>query len=298
MARFPEWIRRRWPSGAPFDATRQLIDKYAVHTVCTSARCPNIGECYAGGHATFMLLGSSCTRSCAFCSVAHAGRGEPVSDDEPERVAEAARELGLRHVVVTSVTRDDLPDGGAVQFARAVAAIREALPEATVEVLTPDFQGNGRAIRTVVESAPDVFGHNVETVPRLTRRMRSGAEYRRSLDVLAEAGRLGGGEVVLKSGLMVGMGERFDEVVDVMRELLSVGCRIVTVGQYLRPSRSQMAVREFVPPDVFDRYRAEGLQLGFAEVSAGPFVRSSYRAREMLERARAAMRDCEVAVAR
>jgi len=294
MAQFPEWIRRRWPAGKPFEATRQLIDKCGLRTVCASARCPNIGECYADGHATFLLLGTSCTRSCAFCSVAHDGAA-PVSADEPERVARAAVELGLRHVVITSVTRDDLDDGGAAHFGRTIAAVRRALPEATVEVLTPDFRGSEHAVRTVIDAGPDVFGHNVETVARLTPCIRSGAEYGRSLDVLACAGRIGGAGVILKSGLMVGMGERYDEVLGVMRDLREVGCRVMTIGQYLRPSGRQMDVREFVPPEVFERYRREGLRLGFAEVSAGPFVRSSYRAREMLETARDIMQKRDTA---
>jgi len=285
MTRFPHWIRRRWPTGETFAATRHILERYGVHTVCASARCPNIGECYSNGHATFMLLGTKCTRSCAFCSVDH-GSGEPVSADEPARVAQAAAELELRHVVVTSVTRDDLPDGGAGQFARTVMAVRAALPDATVEVLTPDFRGSDDAVRIVVESGPDVFGHNVETVPRLTPRMRSHARYIRSLDVLAYAARRGGRRVVVKSGLMVGLGERYDEVVDVMRDLLMAGCRVMTVGQYLRPSPGQTAVHEFVAPEMFDRYRDEGLRLGFAGVSAGPFVRSSYRARALFETAR------------
>jgi len=296
MTQFPEWIRRRWPAGKQFEATRQLIDKCSLRTVCSSARCPNIGECYADGHATFMLLGKSCTRECEFCSVAHDGV-TPVSADEPKRVAQAAAEMSLRHVVVTSVTRDDLDDGGAGHFARTVAVIRRDLPEATVEVLTPDFRGSEHSVRTVVDAEPDVFGHNVETVPRLTPRIRSGAEYARSLDVLACAGRLGGSRIVLKSGLMVGMGERYDEVVGVLRDLRGVGCHIATIGQYLRPSGRQMEVREFVPPEVFEQYRREGLELGFAEVSAGPFVRSSYRAREMLETARDIMQKQDTATA-
>jgi len=294
MTRFPEWIRRRWPVGKPFEATRQVIDKYSLRTVCTSARCPNIGECYADGHATFLLLGDSCTRSCAFCSVAHGGCA-PVSADEPERVARAAVEMGLRHVVITSVTRDDLDDGGAGHFARTVGAVRSVLPRATVEVLTPDFRGSEHAVRTVIDAEPDVFGHNVETVPRLAPLIRSGAEYGRSLDVLACAGRFGGAGVVLKSGFMVGMGERYDEVVGVMRDLHEVGCHVMTIGQYLRPSRRQMEIQEFVPPETFERYRREGLKLGFAEVSAGPFVRSSYRAREMLETARDVIRKRDTA---
>ena len=296
MTQFPEWIRRRWPAGRQVEATRHLIDKCSLRTVCSSARCPNIGECYADGHATFMLLGGNCTRECEFCSVAH-DEVAPVATDEPERVARAAAEMGLRHVVITSVTRDDLDGGGAGHFARTVTAVRAALPAATVEVLTPDFRGCEHAVQTVVDAGPDVFGHNVETVPRLAPLIRSGAGYGRSLDVLACAGGLGGARIVLKSGLMVGIGERYDEVVGVLRDLRGVGCHVVTIGQYLRPSGRQMEVREFVAPEVFERYRREGLELGFAEVSAGPFVRSSYRAREMLETARDIMQKQDTATA-
>jgi len=297
MARFPEWIRRRWPTGESVKATRTLVDRCSLHTVCVSARCPNIGECYAAGHATFMLLGNRCTRACKFCSVQH-GPCEPVSTDEPERVAQAVAELGLRHVVVTSVTRDDLDEGGAMQFARTIAAVREAVPDVTVEVLTPDFMGSKDAVRIVVDAGPDVFGHNVETVPRLTPAVRSGADYIRSLNVLACARDISADGVVLKSGLMVGIGEQYGEVIDVMRDLRYAGCSIVTIGQYLRPSRRQMAVREFVRPEVFDRYREEGLSLGFAGVVAGPFVRSSYRAGEMLRAARARMHRRDAAMSR
>ncbi len=286
MTEFPEWIRRRWPSGHTFESTRHIIDKCGLNTVCVNARCPNIGECYARRHATFLILGNACTRSCAFCSVAH-GTPQPVSDNEPERVARAAAEMELRHVVITSVTRDDLPDGGADQFVRTIAALRSALPQAAIEVLTPDFRGRAADIETVVNACPDVFGHNVETVPRLTSSIRNGAEYTRSLDVLVAARNADmTKQLVIKSGLMVGMGERYDEVVGVLKDLRDVGCQIVTIGQYLRPGNGQVPVHEFVRPETFDMYREEGLKLGFADVAAGPFVRSSYRADEMLEAAR------------
>lgn len=285
MTQFPDWIRRRWPSGKTFEATRNIIDGCTLNTVCVSARCPNIGECYADRHATFLILGQACTRLCGFCSVQH-GNPAPVVEDEPERVASAAAEMGLEHIVVTSVTRDDLTDGGAEQFARTVTAVRETIPTATVEVLTPDFSGDPEHIETVVNAGPDVFGHNVETVPRLTPSIRSGAEYHRSLDVLRAATRADSTKkLVIKSGLMVGMGERYEEVIGVLSDLRDAGCAIVTIGQYLRPSREQVDVHEFVPPELFEKYREEGLNMGFAYVSSGPFVRSSYRAREMLRAA-------------
>jgi lipoic acid synthetase len=292
MTQFPDWIRRPWPSGERVEATRRIIDRCDVTTVCVSARCPNIGECYAARHATFMILGDACTRSCAFCSVRH-GTPEPVSTDGPGRVARAAAEMELEHVVITSVTRDDLDDGGAREFALTVRAVREAVPKATVEVLTPDFGGSTDAVRIVVDAGPDVFGHNVETVPRLTSRIRSGAEYQRSLDTLATAGRAGATKrLVIKSGLMVGMGEYYEEVIDVLKDLRAAGCEIATIGQYLRPSDAQAPVREFVQPEMFETYREEGLDMGFADVSSGPFVRSSYRARDMLKAAMETAHTC------
>jgi len=254
---------------------RELLRELGLHTVCQSAHCPNACECFARGTATFLILGSVCSRSCGFCAVT---RGVPAlpDPDEPRRVAEAAARLGLSHVVVTSVTRDDLPDGGSGHFAATIAAIR-AVCAAAVEVLTPDFQGSEACIRRVLEARPDVFNHNVETVPRLYPRVRPQAIYARSLGVLRLAAEAGEG-VVTKSGLMVGLGESHDEALAVMRDLRGSGCKALTVGQYLRPSPGHLPVERFVPPEEFDAYRSEAEALGFAAVAAGPFVRSSYYA--------------------
>jgi lipoic acid synthetase len=257
----------------------------ALHTVCEEARCPNRGECFSRGTATFLLLGDTCTRVCGFCDIAP-GRPGPPDPLEPMRVADAAREMGLRHVVVTSVARDDLPDGGALQFARTIAALRRIDPAPGVEVLTPDFQGRFFSLRAVVDAAPDVFNHNVETVPRLYRRVRPGAELDRSLGVLSAVKVLDPG-ITTKSGFMVGLGERFDEGLDLLTRLRAAGVDIVTIGQYLRPSRENLPVAEYVAPAVFDRYREAGERLGFRHVFSGPFVRSSYRAEEALSAAQA-----------
>ncbi len=254
---------------------RELLRELGLHTVCQSAHCPNACECFARGTATFLILGSVCSRSCAFCAVTR-GLPAPPDPDEPRRVAEAAARLGLSHVVVTSVTRDDLPDGGSGHFAATIAAIRAACT-AAVEVLTPDFQGSEPCIRRVLEARPDVFNHNVETVPRLYPRVRPQAAYERSIEVLRLAAEAGEGAAT-KSGLMVGLGESHDEVLAVMRDLRDAGCQALTVGQYLRPSPEHLPVERFVPPEEFDTYQHEAEALGFAAVAAGPFVRSSYHA--------------------
>jgi len=282
--RFPPWLRRRLPSPAAMARVVGALRELGLATVCEQARCPNRGECFAAGTATFMILGTTCTRACTFCAVAK-GRPAPPDPGEPERVAEAAARLGLRHVVVTSVTRDDLPDGGSGQFARTIHAIRRRC-EATVEVLTPDFQGRPEQIDTVALARPDVFNHNVETVPRLYPEVRPGADYRRSLELLrrvAERGLLG------KSGLMLGLGEKPHEVEQVLRDLREVGCRAVTLGQYLQPSPEHHRVVEFVPPERFEQMRQMALGMGFAAVASGPFVRSSYGAARLAAEAFQAM---------
>jgi lipoic acid synthetase len=250
-----------------------------LETVCENARCPNRPECYSRRTATFMVLGNVCTRPCGFCSVP---RGEPlhVEDDEPARVAEAAARLGLRHVVITSVTRDDLPDGGAEHFYRCVVAVRERTG-AAVEVLTPDFLGDPVAIDRVLEARPEVYNHNLETVPRLYRKVRGRADYRRSLDLLARVKQRSPG-VVTKSGLMLGLGETADELFEVLADLRSVGCDVLTLGQYLAPTLKHIPVARFVPPDEFDRLAVLARTLGFQQVVAGPYVRSSYHADEMV----------------
>ncbi len=264
------------PKAPRLHATKAVLDRFGVHTVCQSARCPNIGECFGARTATFMILGNVCTRSCRFCAVP-GGPPAPPEDSEPRRVAEAARQLGLEHVVVTSVTRDDLPDGGASHFARTVAEVRALLPQATVEVLTPDFGGDEEAVRTVCDAAPDVYNHNVETVPRLYSRVRPQADYRRSLDLLVSV-RTRLPTAVTKSGLMVGLGEVMAEVLGVLSDLRRIECDMLTIGQYLRPSPRHLPVSRYVPPGEFEFCQRAAEQMGFRYVASGPFVRSSYHA--------------------
>ena len=283
----PECVR---PQGdrAPLQRLERIMRSLGLHTVCEEARCPNRPECWPRRALTFMLLGDVCTRACRFCGVA---TGKPSAPDpsEPGRVARATAQLSLSHVVLTSVTRDELPDGGSGQFARTVLAIRETGGGATVEVLTPDFRGDLSSVANVCGAQPDVYGHNVETVPRLYRRVRPGADFERSLAVLAEAKRLRP-DSVLKSGLMVGLGEAIGEVVEVLRALRSVGVESVTVGQYLRPSRHHLEVERYLDPREFEEIAAEGRALGLSGVVSGPLVRSSYHAGETL---RAIRRDRE-----
>jgi len=282
--RLPEWIREKRINLAELHEIKSLLREKALHSVCESLACPNRTECFSRGTATFMILGDICTRSCGFCNVTTARPYAPPSIDEPNSVAEAAKRMGLRHVVVTSVTRDDLPDGGARQFAATIRALRAELPDAAVEVLTPDFRGNREAIRMVVEAKPDYYNHNVETVPRLYDFVRPGSRFERSLSVLREAKRLDP-EIVTKSGFMLGLGERRGEVIEVMQRLLETRCEILTIGQYLQPKREKLDVVEYVHPSVFDDYREIGERLGFRAVFSGPFVRSSYMAEELSSRA-------------
>jgi lipoic acid synthetase len=277
----PPWIRVRVGSGGGCDEVADLLRELKLNTVCQSAGCPNRGECWQRRTATFMILGNACTRDCRFCSVMHDPAPPPPELDEPQRVAEAARRLGLRHAVVTSVTRDDLPDGGAAHFAAVVQALKTAVPGIGVEVLTPDFQGDETALRTVLAAGPAVFNHNLETVERLTCEIRSGADYRRSLAVLAAAVRIGGDRVRVKSGLMVGLGETDSEVEQAIRDLRAAGTSLLTVGQYLPPSRCHRPLDRYVTPEQFDAWRDFALALGFAHVAAAPLVRSSYHAEDM-----------------
>ncbi|MEN3184405.1 MAG: lipoyl synthase [Atribacterota bacterium] len=280
MCALPSWIKRRFPPQEEWESVQRLLRTLALHTVCESARCPNIGECFRRGTATFLILGNVCTRSCRFCAVAKGTPG-PLDPEEPERVAEAAQRLNLKHVVVTSVTRDDLPDGGAGHFAATIGAIRRVLPQATVEVLVPDFQGKEEALDTVLAARPDVLNHNVETVPRLYPSVRPQAHYERSLWLLKRAKEKAPG-ILTKSGLMVGLGETREEVEGVLRDLRGVQCDIVTIGQYLRPSVHHLPVAAYIPPEEFAYYREYALRLGFLGVASGPFVRSSYRAEEFV----------------
>jgi lipoic acid synthetase len=278
--RLPAWLKRPLPAGNENFFTHNLLRELRLETVCENARCPNRPECYARRTATFMILGNVCTRPCGFCSVP---RGEPevLEDDEPERVAEAAFRLGLRHVVITSVTRDDLPDGGSDHFARCIEAVR-ARTGAVVEVLTPDFLGDTTAIDRVLEARPEVYNHNMETVPRHYRKVRGRAEYQRSLDLLAHV-KLRAPDIVTKSGLMLGLGETTEELLDVLADLRAVGCDVLTLGQYLAPTLRHIPVVRYVRPEEFDALGVLARSLGFAQVAAGPFVRSSYHADEMVD---------------
>ena len=281
-ARLPKWMRRPMPSGASCVVVHDILKALGLATVCSSARCPNIGECFSRGTATFMILGENCTRSCRFCAV-NSAPPTPIRKDEPQAVAEACVRLNLKHVVITSVTRDDLPDGGAGYFAKVCHAIHERLPQATIEILTPDFQGSTDAIDLALTGRVDVFNHNVETVPRLYESVRPQADYRQSLFVLDYA-KKSQTCTYTKSGLMVGLGERPDEILDVMRDLRGVNCNVLTIGQYISPSDRHLPVERFVRPEEFVRWKAAGKALGFKHVWAGPFVRSSYRAERLFEK--------------
>ncbi|RMG01507.1 MAG: lipoyl synthase [Nitrospirae bacterium] len=280
--RLPEWIRVKSVVGS--HRTKSLLRSKGLSTVCEEARCPNRGECFSRPTATFLILGDVCTRNCNFCSVSH-GRPEGVDADEPVRVAEAARELGLRYVVITSVTRDDLPDGGAGQFAKTVKEIKARLPDVKVEVLIPDFKGDRDAIRMVLDAEPDVLNHNLETVPSLYETVRPQADYRRSLKVLKLSKEINR-SIPTKSGLMVGLGETKTEVISVMRDLRNVGCDFLTIGQYLRPSMGNLEVVEYVHPDTFEYYRQRAVEMGFRFVASAPLVRSSMNAEEMYYKGR------------
>jgi lipoic acid synthetase len=275
----PPWLLRRLPTGPAYENLRTLLRASRLHTVCQQARCPNIWECFARGTATFLILGSHCTRSCRFCAVGR-GRTDPPDPEEPARVAEAAATMGLTYVVVTSVTRDDLPDGGAAHFARTIGEIRRRLPNALVEVLVPDFCGNPDALRTVVEARPDVLNHNVETVRRLYPLVRPQADYGRSLALLGHAKRYSP-VLPTKSGLMLGLGETVGEVEEALRDLAQVGCTMLTLGQYLQPTPEHLPVGRFLSPEEFTVWQRKALDMGFSQVASGPLVRSSYHAREL-----------------
>ena len=276
--RFPPWIKKRIPSGGASERVRQLLSRLQLATVCQSAHCPNQCECFARGTAAFMILGRACTRSCGFCAVSH-GAGLPPDPAEPARVAEAAAALALSHVVVTSVTRDDLPDGGAEQFRQTILVLAEKR-QCRIEVLTPDFQGDRAAIERVASAHPHVYNHNVETAPRLYAEVRPQADYRRSLALLRQV-KDRHPELRTKSGLMVGLGETPDEVLAVLGDLREARCEMVTIGQYLQPSPRNLPVREFVTPEQFAVYELRARAMGFAAVASGPFVRSSYHADAM-----------------
>ncbi|MEW6130758.1 MAG: lipoyl synthase [Acidobacteriota bacterium] len=276
--RLPEWLRKPERHAEADHDLKVLLRRRALHTVCEEARCPNRNECFARGAATFMILGDICSRSCGFCSV-KTGRGLPMQSlaAEPEQVAEAAAQLDLRYVVITSVNRDELADGGATHFAKTIHAVRRRLPAAQIEVLTPDFKGNLEALHLVLDARPDTYNHNVESVPRLYRVVRPQADYQQSLEVL-KAAHAYAPDILTKSGLMVGFGERRDEVKRLLEDLRTHDVDVVTIGQYLQPTRKHLPVAEYVHPDIFAEYQAFGESLGFRAVFAGPLVRSSYMA--------------------
>jgi lipoyl synthase len=274
----PEWLKVRAPGSPSYLRLKGLMRELNLHTVCEEARCPNIGECWHHGTATFMILGDVCTRACAYCAVAH-GRPAAVDTGEPERVASAIGALGLNYVVITSVDRDDLEDGGASIFAETVRRTRARLPDCRIEVLIPDFQGDEGALRTVMDARPDILNHNTETVPRLYRFARSGGRYARTLELLERSRRFAP-DIPTKTGLMVGLGEDRDELVATFSDLRAVGCRILTVGQYLRPSAAHAPMARYYHPDEFRELKQIALDLGFVHVESGPLVRSSYHAHE------------------
>ena len=275
--RLPEWLRIKLPTSDTFARTRRLLDELKLHTVCESAKCPNHWECWSKGTATFMIAGDRCTRACGFCAVTTA-RPFALEADEPARVAEATRRMRLKHVVITAVARDDLPDGGAEHFRRTIEAVRALNPGTVIEVLTPDFHDRDASIDAVLSANPQIFNHNLETVRRLTPAVRSRATYDRSLSVLGKVKVKRGDSLYAKSGLMLGLGEREDEVLTAMADLRQVGCDILTLGQYLQPTLKHLPVAEFISPAKFDEYGARAREMGFIHVASGPMVRSSYHA--------------------
>ncbi len=275
----PAWLRRKLPSGPEYEKVRSLIRDKDLHTVCQEAQCPNQFECFSKKTATFLILGSKCTRNCRFCNIEKGPMGPP-DPDEPERVAQAAVRMNLRYVVVTSVTRDDLPDGGAGIFARTIHALRSRIKDVRVEVLIPDFQGDEKALETVLTAKPDVLNHNLETVRRLYLKVRPEADYDRSLELIRRVKRISPA-IPAKSGIMLGLGEKVEEIRQAIGDLYAADCRILTMGQYLQPSKSHLPVSRFVPPEEFEQLRKFAMETGFSKVASGPFVRSSYHAGEL-----------------
>jgi lipoic acid synthetase len=278
----PVWLTKRVPSPDTVREVQGMMRDAHLHTVCESARCPNLGECWSKKTATFMILGDVCTRSCGFCAI-KVGKPLDVDGKEPDRVAETARAMGLKHIVVTSVARDELPDEGASQFAATIRSLREQIPNAIVEVLTPDFKGKRWCIKIVVDALPDIYNHNIETVERLTPAVRVGARYRRTLELLQVVKQMDS-RIYTKSGLMLGLGETKEEVVQTLRDLRQAGVDALTIGQYLRPTMKHLAVQEYIHPDLFAEYERIGMEMGFLFVASGPFIRSSYNAIEFSKR--------------
>ena len=278
IVRKPEWLKARVPGGENYSRLKNMIDERKLHTVCEEARCPNMGECWNSGTATFMILGDTCTRSCGFCNV-KTGKMHIIDEDEPRRVAEAVALMKLRHAVITSVNRDELFDGGAHVFANTIQEIRQRVPSCTVEVLIPDFMGSEESLNVVLNAQPDILNHNIETVPRLYRTVRPQAHYHRTLELLERAKQRG---FTTKTGIMVGLGETADEVIEVMADLRAVNCDIFTIGQYLQPTKNHLPVARYVHPDEFAMYRTKGMEMGFKHVQSSPLTRSSYHAEKLV----------------
>ncbi|MCK4308550.1 MAG: lipoyl synthase [Candidatus Atribacteria bacterium] len=275
------WLRRKLPDQKVLDRMDSLLKELNLHTVCDSALCPNRGECFKNGTATFMILGNICTRDCRFCAVKK-GKPLPLDSEEPSHIAQAAKRLNLKHIVVTSVTRDDLPDGGAEHFTQTIIEIKRLLLKSTVEVLVPDFKGSGDALQKIINVQPEVINHNIETVPRLYRLVRPKAVYERSLELLKQI-KIRDKDIISKSGIMIGLGEKEKEVVETMEDLREVDCDILTIGQYLKPSPHHLDVQDYIHPDKFEEYQKIGMSLGFEYVASAPLVRSSYHAGEILK---------------
>lgn len=282
IQRKPPWLKRKIPGGPVYQGVRGILGRRHLHTVCQEALCPNMGECFSHNTATFLILGDRCTRNCRFCAVRH-GNAVPIDPREPEHVAEAAQQMDLKYVVITSVTRDDLADGGAGHFAETISAVRLRLPEAKIEVLIPDLQGNWNSLQKIITAKPDVLNHNLETVPRLYADVRPQAVYQRSLELLRQVRHMDAA-LPTKSGLMLGLGEEEKEILQTLLDLLEVGCNILTLGQYLQPSPRHMQIQRFVTPDEFEKLKSKALEMGFNRVASGPLVRSSYHARELFQR--------------
>ena len=278
----PHWLRRRLPTGPEYERVRDLLRKSRLHTVCQEARCPNIWECFSQGTSTFLIMGSCCTRNCRFCAITHGSPCE-IDPEEPFRVAEAVQNMELSYAVITSVTRDDLLDGGAAHFGKTIREIHSRMPHTCVEVLIPDLEGDLSAVNTIMKAHPNVLNHNIETISRLYPSVRPGAGYHRSLGLLRSARRIDP-TVPTKSGLMLGLGETSNEIRKTLRDLLDAGCSLLTLGQYLQPSKDHLPVERFIPPEEFDFWRDTALEMGFSAVASGPFVRSSYHAKGLYEK--------------
>jgi lipoic acid synthetase len=279
--RKPPWLKKRIPSFQDFQKVKSILDETGLHTVCEEARCPNLGECFARGTSTFLILGKICTRNCGFCAVEHGVPAQP-NEAEPEKVAQAVKKMGLQYVVITSVTRDDLSDGGATLFAKTIQTIRTLDSRTKVEVLIPDFQGDLNSLKSVLRGDPDVLNHNIETISRLYPEVRPQADYERSLHLLKRS-KESQPYVLTKSGFMLGLGERKEEVLALLRDLREAGCDLLTIGQYLQPRPDRLPVVRFVPPEEFEEYKTVGEAMGFQTVASGPFVRSSFHAFEMFK---------------